>query len=158
VILATILINAVKNSIGHDKLSSDVVAWVINGMSKASTDNFCNICKTHSAMLNSSYFKQMMHRVPLYKQLVLFLTDAETKYLELLSAKMWKGVGVNNTHKKLAFKLVDEEYEDYQTFVVKNGCNAIPFDEWAKTVNCHHCCKKGHICPTCSLYLDNVKL
>jgi hypothetical protein len=52
---------------------------------------------------------------------------------------------------------VDEEYEDYQTYVVKNGCNAIPFDEWVKTVDCHHCCKKGHICPTCSLYLDNVK-
>ena len=98
-ILATILIKAVKNAIGHDKLSSDIVAWVINGMSKASTDNFCNICKTQSAMLNSSYFKQMMCRVPLYKQLVLFLTDAETKFLELLSAKMWNSVRVNNTHK-----------------------------------------------------------
>jgi hypothetical protein len=99
-------------------------------MSKASTDNFCNVCKTQSAMLNSSYFKQMMRRVPLYKQLISFLTDTETKYLELLSTKTWKGVGVNSTQEKLAFKLVDEEYEDYQAYVVMNGCNAIPFDEW----------------------------
>jgi hypothetical protein len=61
-------------------------------MSKASTDNFYNVCKTQSAMLNSSYFKQMMRRVSLYKQLISFLADTETKYLELLSAKTWKEV------------------------------------------------------------------
>jgi hypothetical protein len=112
VTLATIRIKTVANAIGRDKLPSDIVAQVIDGMSKASTNNFYNICKTQSAMLNSSYFKQMMRGVPLYRQLVSFLTDAETKYFKLLSAKTWKGVGVNSTHKKLAFKLVDKEYED----------------------------------------------
>ncbi len=127
-------------------------------MSKASTNDFCIVCKTQSAMLDSSYFKQMMCEVPLYKQLVSFLTDADTKYLKLLSAKTWKGFGVDNTHKKSAFQLVDKEYEAYQAYVVKNGCNAIPFDEWVKTVNCHHCGKKGHIRPTCPLHLGDVKL
>jgi hypothetical protein len=77
-------------------------------MSKASTNDFCDICKTQSAMLNSFYLKQMMRRVPLYKQLVSFLTDAETKYLKLLIAKTWKGVGVDSTKKKSAFELVDK--------------------------------------------------
>jgi hypothetical protein len=126
-------------------------------MRMASTDDFCNFCKTQSAMLSSSYFKQMMCEVPLYKQLVSFLNDAKTKYLQLLSAKTWKCVKANSTCEKLAFKLVDGECEDYQANVVKNGCNAIPFDEWVKTVNCHHCGKRGHIHPTCPLYLDDIK-
>jgi hypothetical protein len=99
----------------------------------------------------------MMCGVPLYKQLSSFLNDTETKYLQLLSAKMWKGVKANSTREKLAFKLVGGEYEDYQANVVKNGSNAIPFDEWVKTVNCHHWGKRGHIHPTCPLYLDNIK-
>ncbi len=146
--LATIRIKAVAIAIGHDKLPSDVVAQVINKMSKASTNVFFNVFKTQSAMLSSSYFNQMMHGISLYKQLVFFLTDAEMNYLELLSAKTWKVVRVDSTHKKLAFKLVDKEYEDYQAYIVKNGCNAIPFDERVKTVNYHHCGKKGHNCPT----------
>ncbi len=68
------------------------------------------------------------------------LTDAEAKYLELLSAKMWKGIRVNSTHEKSAFKLVDEEYEDYQAYMIKIEQNAIPFDEWVKTANYHQCC------------------
>jgi hypothetical protein len=53
---------------------------------------------------------------------------------------------------------MDKEYEDYQVCMVENGCNAVLFDEWVKTVSCCHCSKKGHIHPTCPLYLDKVKL
>ena len=35
----------------------------------------------------------------------------------------------------------------------------IPFDEWAKLhAVCHHCGEKGHICPHCPKYIEQVKL
>ncbi len=45
----------------------------------------------------------MMKATSLHKQLVSILLDLEVKYLELLGAKKWKGVGVNIKHEVSAY-------------------------------------------------------
>ena len=152
---ACLRIKAVVDAIGHDKLPSDVVTRVLNGMSTASTDEFCQVCHTQIAMMNNSVLKTMMKVTSLHKQLVSILSDLEVKYLELLGAKKWKGVGVNIKHEVSAYNAFT--CDEYRAYVADAGKNALPFLEWVKTAKCHHCGKTGHIRPMCPQYLDDIK-
>jgi hypothetical protein len=152
---ACLRIKAVVNAIGHDKLPSDVVTRVLNGMAAASTDEFCQVCHTQIAMMNNSVLKTMMKVTSLHKQLVSILSDLEVKYLELLGAKKWKGVGVDIKHEVSAYNAFT--CDEYRAYVVEAGKNAQPFLEWVKTAKCHHCGKTGHIRPMCPQYLDDIK-
>jgi len=154
---ACLRIKAVINAIGHDRLPSDVVTRVLNGMSTASTDEFCQVCHTQIAMMNNSVLKSMMKATSLHKQLVSILSDLEVKYLELLGAKKWKGVGVNIKHEVSAYTNQAFTCDEYHAYVVDAGKNALPFLEWVKTAKCHHCGKTGHIRPMCPQYIDDIK-
>jgi hypothetical protein len=154
---ACLRIKAVVNAIGRDRLPLDVVTRVLNGMSTASTDEFCQVCHTQIAMMNNSVLKTMMKVTSLHKQLVSILSDLEVKYLELLGAKKWKGVGMNIKHEVSAFTNQAFTCNEYPAYVVDAGKNALPFLEWVKTAKCHHCGKTGHIRPMCPQYLDDIK-
>ena len=152
---ACLRIKAVANAIGHDKLPSDVVTRVLNGMATASTDEFSQVCHTQIAMMNNSVLKTMMKVTSLHKQLVSILSDLEVKYLELLGAKKWKGVGIDIKHEVSAYNTFT--CDEYRAYVVDAGKNALPFLEWVKTAKCHHCGKTGHIRPMCPQYLEDIK-
>jgi hypothetical protein len=126
-------------------------------MSTASTDEFCQVCHTQIAMMNNSVLKSMMKATSLHKQLVSILSDLEVKYLELLGAKKWKGVGVNIKHEVSAYTNQAFTCDEYHAYVVDAGKNALPFLEWVKTAKCHHCGKTGHIRPMCPQYIDDIK-
>jgi hypothetical protein len=153
---ACLCIKAVVDAIGQDKLPSDVVTRVLNGMSTASTDEFCQVCHTQIAMMNNSVLKTMMKATSLHKQLVLIVLDLEVKYLKLLGAKKWKGVGVNIKHEVSAYNALT--CDEYHAYVADAGKNALPFLEWVKTAKCHHCGKTCHIRPMCPQYLDDIKM
>ena len=154
---ACLRIKAVINAIGHDRLPSDVVTRVLNGMSTALTNEFCQVCHTQIAMMNNSVLKSMMKATSLHKQLVSILSDLEVKYLELLGAKKWKGVGVNIKHEVSTYTNQAFTCDEYHAYVVDAGKNALPFLEWVKTAKCHHCGKTGHIRPMCPQYIDDIK-
>jgi hypothetical protein len=91
-------------------------------------------------MMTHSYLKQMCKGVLLHKQLVSVLSDLENKYLELLRAKTWKGVGINVKHKTSAYNVQDDtlSYNKYRTYVINAGKNALPFAKWVEFATCHH--------------------
>jgi hypothetical protein len=41
--------------------------------------------------------------------------------------------------------------QSYAAYVTSKS--RLAFEEWAKTQICHHCGKKGHVCPLCRQYL-----
>jgi hypothetical protein len=63
---ACLCIKAVANAIGHDKLPSDIITQILNGIWSASTKEFCNICNTQTAMMTHSNLKQMVKKGFLY--------------------------------------------------------------------------------------------
>jgi hypothetical protein len=155
---ASLCIKAIINAIGHDKLPSDVVTRVLNRMSTASTDKFCQICQTLIAMMHKSYLKQIMKVPSHHKQLVSILSDLEIKYLKLPRVKKWMGVGVNSKHENSAYSLQElPSCVKYRAYVVNASKSTLPFLKWVKTAKCHHCGKSGHICPMCHQHLDNIK-
>ncbi len=49
----------------------------------------------------------------------------------------------------------DDEIKDAKALA---ALKKIPFDEWEKFhAVCHHCGEKGHICPHCPKYIEQVK-
>jgi hypothetical protein len=129
VIKACLRIKAVINAIGHDRLPSDVVTRMLNGMSTTLTDEFCQVCSTQIAMMNNSVLKTMIKTTSLHKQLVSILSDLKVKYLELLGAKKWKGIGVNIKHEVSAYTNQAYTCEEYHAYVVDASKDALPFLE-----------------------------
>jgi hypothetical protein len=143
---ASLLVKVFINAITYDKLPLDVVTCVLNGMSTASTDEFCQVCQTQIAMMHDSYLKHIMKTTSFHKQLVSILSDLEIKYLELLGSKKWKGVDVNCNHESSAYSLHElPSCDEYRAYVVNASMSALPFLEWVRTAKCHHCGKTGHI-------------
>jgi hypothetical protein len=141
---ASLRIKAIINAISHNKIPSDVVTRVLNGMSTASTNKFCQVFQTQIAMMHNSYLKQIMKATSLHKQLVSILSDLEIKYLELLGAKKWKGVGVSSKHENSTYSLHElPSCDKYCAYVVNASKSALPFLEWVKTAKCHHVAKQG---------------
>jgi hypothetical protein len=127
-------------------------------MSTASTAKFFQVCQTQIAMMHNSYLKQIMKATFLHKQLVSILSDLEIKYLELLGAKKWKGIGVNSKHENSAYSLHELPFcDEYRAYVVNASKSTLHFLEWVKTARFHNCGKTGHIRPMCSQYLANIK-
>ena len=84
------------------------------------------------------------------------LRDLEVKYLELLGAKEWDGIG----HDASAFKAglskdVQDSYDEARALAVSRGERVLPFSEWVKTATCHQCGEIGHIKPQCPKTLKN---
>ncbi len=60
-----------------------------------------------------------------------------------------------DNHNKSAFNAtanLNNEVQSYATYV-NNKASLLKFDKWAKLQTCHHCGKKGHVCPNCRKYL-----
>jgi hypothetical protein len=74
----------------------------------------------------------------------------------LVGSKLWAGVNASPTKSSfVAGSTKDDEIKDAKALV---ALKKIPFDEWAKLhAVCHHCGEKGHICPHCPKYIEQVK-
>jgi hypothetical protein len=109
-------------------------------------------------MMHNSYLKQIMKATSLHKQLVSTLSDLEIKYLRLVGAKKWKGIGVNSKHENSAYSLHERpSCNKYHAYVVNVGKSVLPFLQWVKTAKCCHCGKTGYIRPMCPQYIDDIK-
>jgi hypothetical protein len=136
---ASLQIKAIINPIGHNKLPLYVITHVLNEMSTASTKEFYQICQTQITMMHNSFLKQIMKAISLHKLLVFILSDLKIKYLELLGAKKWKGVGMKSKHKTSTYSLHKlPSCDKYRACVVNAGKSMLPFLEWVKTAKCHH--------------------
>jgi hypothetical protein len=91
-------------------------------------------------------------------QLIEALHDLENKYQELIGGKKWAGVGHTGLLQGFLFKVSTEDPEqEIQDAHAYATIKKIPFEEWCKKYAiCHHCGKKGHICPDCEKFRADV--
>ena len=171
---ACLLIKAVVRAIGEDDLPSNTVRRIVTGMSKASNEDFRQLCQTSLAMLGNSLHRQVFAKLSITQHLMSILDDLETKYGELVTGKAWDGVGYEATSflchnngttghyyvppqaynafcqptETSGHQTLDEYFEDRDKMVLL-GKTPVPFSEWVKTATCHACGEKGHIAPQC---------
>ncbi len=102
-----------------------------------------------------------MAKQTLCTQITSMLDNLEKKYQQIITAKKWEGVGhIGETlTQNSSFNATIEQEgmeQSYAAYVKSKFC--LPFKEWAKTKICHHCGKKGHVCPLCRQYLYYKRL
>jgi hypothetical protein len=98
-------------------------------------------------------------RIQLFtNQLIEALNDLENKYQELIGGKKWAGAGHTGLLQGSLFKVSTEDPEqEIQDPHAYATIKKIPFEEWCKKYAiCHHCRKKGHICPDCKKFRADV--
>jgi hypothetical protein len=153
---ACLKLKAVITVLG-DRLPSNAVHAILEGFACASTKSFALVCDSKIAMQRDSIHASLVAKQTLCSQVTLMLNDLEQKYQQLITtAKKWEGVGrIGETltqNSSFNTAIEQEGMEQSYAAYVKSKSH-LPFEEWAKTQICHHCGKKGHVCPLCRQYL-----
>ncbi len=152
---ACLKLKAVVTVLG-DRLPSNAVCTILEGFAHASTKSFMSVCDSKIAMRCNSIYASLVAKQTLCSQVISMLNNLEQKYQQLITAKKWEGVGhIGETLTQISsFNAAVEQEgmeQSYAAYVKSKSC--LPFEEWAKTHICHHCGKKGHVCPLCRQYL-----
>ncbi len=155
---ASLRLKAVAQSLGTNKLPTDIVHRVLEGFALSSTPTFSQLCHHQESMISSSLVKSTLRQHTLYKTLNAVLSDLEVKYMELLSGNRWLGLGNTVTSASTFFTDTEpysddnadtDEYDEYMALTVHAGRRAIPFDIWVKDKVCRNCNAVGHIKRDC---------
>ncbi len=150
---ATLRLKAIAQSLGTNRLPSDIVHRVLEGFARASTPTFSNLCHHQKSMISSSLVKANLRQDTLYKTLISVLTDLDNEYNELLSGHRWLGISHNALPSRSVFVAnspvneddTDDEYANYVVFTARTGRPSLPFHVWVKDKLCRHCHEMGHI-------------
>ncbi len=116
--------------------------------------------KKHICMQNKLHAEQysLFPGTPLQSQLKDLLNDLKVTYLDLVVEKLWSGVTATPRQSSFLAGNVNDENKIKEALAMAAKIN-LPWDEWVKLyAKCHHCGKKGHICPQCPDYIKKVKL
>jgi hypothetical protein len=156
--IACLRLKAVAQALGNDDLPKNIVRTILKGFSKSLTDTFNNVLKSKIAMRSDSMYRTLLNNSTLHNQLSEALHDLENKYQELIGGKKRAGVGHTGLLQGSLFKVSTEDPEqEIQDTHAYAAIKKIPFEEWCKKYAiCHHCGKKGHICPDCEKFRADV--
>ena len=126
-------LKAVVNVLG-DKLPSNSVRIILKGFAKASTSSFNQVCLTKIAMRSDSIYASLQDKLPLRNQVLAMLDDLEQRYQQLITSKIWEGVGhIGMAQDKSTFKAsLGDNKEDsfgYAAFVKQAKCKWLPYKE-----------------------------
>ena len=154
---ATLRLKAIAQSLGTNRLPSDIVHRVLEGFARASTPAFSNLCHHQKSMISSSLVKANLRQDTLYKTLISVLTDLDIEYNELLSGHRWLGISQHALPSSSVFVAnswvneddTDDEYNNYVVFTARTGRPSLPFHLWVKDKLCRHCHEMGHIQRDC---------
>ncbi len=103
-------------------------------------------------------YRMLLKNSTLHNQLIEALHNLENKYQELIGGKKWAGVGHTGLLQGSLFKVsADNAEQGIQDAHAYAAIKKIPFEEWCKKYAiCHHCRKKGYICPDCKKFRADV--
>jgi hypothetical protein len=153
---ACLRLKAIARSLGDKDLPSNTIRKVLKGFARSSTQAFNNFCSSQIALQRSSFYINLMQGTTLQSQLNNLLHDLKVTYLDLVGGNKWAGRIATPSKSSFFNKIADKE-EDINASRALAARNNIPWDKWVKKfAKCHHCGKKGHICPHCPNYLKKV--
>jgi hypothetical protein len=157
VVIACLHLKAVARALGEKNLPTNAVRRVLDGFAKSPTPSYNKFCTSQIALHCGSFYDKLMSNNSIQTQFNNVLNDLESTYLDLVGSKLWAGVNASPTTSSfVAGSTNDDEFTDAKGLA---ALKRIPFDEWEKLhAVYHHCGEKGHICPHCPKYIEQVKL
>ncbi len=112
---ASLRIKAIAQSLGTNRLPSDIVHRILEGFARSSTPFFSLYCQHQKSMISSSLVKSALRQETLYKTLRTVLSNLEVQYNELLSGHRWIGLGNSMLPKSSFFTNPDSDSDDNTT-------------------------------------------
>jgi hypothetical protein len=153
---ACFCLKAVARTLGDKDLPTNAICKVLEGFAKLSTKSFNEFCASQIALRRGTFYRTLMKNTSLQNQLNDVLNDLETSHLDLVGGKLWEGVITSPT--KSSFLPNHTNNEDIKKAMAMAAMKNLPFVEWVNLhAICHHCGEKGHICPHCPKYIEQVK-
>jgi hypothetical protein len=153
---ACLCLKAVAHALGDKDLPNNAIRKVLEGFAKLSTKLFNNFCASQIALCWGTFYRTLMKNTSLQNQLNDVLNDLETSYLDLVGGKLWEGVIASPT--RSSFLANHTNNKEIEKAMAMAAMKKLPFDKWVKLhAICHHCGEKGHICPHCLKYIEQVK-
>lgn len=140
-----------------DHLPQDLLHHLLDGFSKASTDDFRTMCSTQRVNYNSHAYQHLWAHQTLSTQLTNMLCNLEDTYHYLLTGSRREGPGhTSTTHQESAFLSTTtdpEMLDDFAAYQASSG--RLPFNQLVCTQKCHYCSQTGHIqCHCCKMQAD----
>ena len=155
---AALSFKAVVRMIGERDLPPNTVHCLLSGMSQATNASFKQLCIATDSMNSIFSFKRKLGSIGTMEHTFSVLRDLEDRYVELLYAKSWEGIGhevsaclAGGTPTIMSGSSVNGQVD----IRPKNEGtkHASSFTDWVKTKYCHHCGENGHIRPICPVLL-----